>query len=286
MKKCFLVIACIIIPILLSAQTEPKDWKKKKFFPFINKTHTKIPKNERKKPFQDPKRKTVFMYPEWSFDSGIGTTNSFTDIGGRRWEGRDLFTDVQFRSTNLNLAFSIEYRHQTRMGYCIAFNYGKISGSDAYSPNTSRSGRNHSFTNKIYELGLKHKFYLLNNIYRSGWTNREPFQYYIYYGVNGFLNNPKLIDPSGDNITKPYSKLQVSVPIGLGLHYTFEKHLRVGFDIAYRTTFTDYLDGFTTKWSDRRDAYMFSSFNVGYVLSKNTYKKRSYDNKKFKLKLF
>ncbi len=228
------------------------------------------------------------MFPEWSFDVGAGSSNSFTDIGGKGWEGKDIFTDVQLSTTKIDYTFFVEYRNRTRMGYVLSFNYGKLSGSDALSPNTSRTARNNSFTNKIYELGFKHKFYFPINIYRNGWYYQEPLQFYLFYGIAGFYHNPKLVDPSGEyKPKKSFSKIQPTIPLGMGIHYTFEKHLRIGFDVAWRMTFTDYLDGFTTEYSNRMDSYAFSSFTIGYAISKNKYKKRVTDTKpKFKLKVF
>jgi hypothetical protein len=288
MIKNGLFIVFLLIPIFIYAQTEPKEWKKKKIFPLFNLSHSKVSKNERKKPFQDPKRETVFMYPEWSFDGGLGISNSFTDIGGKKWEGKDLFMDVQLRTTKLAHSFYIGYRYKTKMGYGFSFNYGKFSGSDAFGPKTSRTARNNSFTNRIYEFGFNHKFYLLTNIIKNGWTYQEPTQYYVYYGIYTFINNPVLADPTGKyEPQKKISKFQISIPIGFGIHHTFENHLRVGVDFAWRKTFTDYLDGFTTKFSKRKDSYTFTSIFVGYALSKNNYKKRTNENKKqLKIKEF
>jgi len=287
MKKQYLIICLLIIPIFVFSQSQPKDVSKKKGF-HLFKSNTTIGRNERKKPFQNAKRKTKFMYPEWSFDAGMGNSNSFTDVGGKKWEGRDFFTDVQMKTTKLDYALLIEYRRVARMGYVFSMHYTRFSGFDAYSPNTSRYARNNSFTNTIFEFGFKHKVYLLKNIYRNGWNYQEPLQYYAYYGLCSFVNNPVLHDPTGRyEPQKSYSKLQLSIPIGIGIFYTFENHLRIGYDFSWRKTFTDYLDGFTTKFSDRKDSYSFSTITIGYALSKNQYKKRSNDNRKpFKLKVF
>jgi len=290
MNKIAIFLFCLIIPFFIVAQTNPKDWKKKKSFSIFtkNRTNSKVSPNERKKPFQDPKRKTIFMYPEWTFDGGVGYSNSFTDIGGKAWEGKDIFTDVQMRTTKLAFSTFVNFRYKTRMGYGFAFNYTKFSGADAYASNTSRTERNNSFSNTIYEFGFNHKFYLLRNLYRQGWTYREPTQFYAYYGFYTFINNPVLNAPYVEyKPSKKISKFQISIPIGVGFHYTFENHLRFGFDFGYRKSFTDYIDGFTTDFSNRKDCYSIATFYAGYALSKNKYKKRTNDNKKpYKLKIF
>jgi hypothetical protein len=286
MNKITIVLIIILIPFIGFTQTNPKDWNRKKHLFNKTKTNSKVSPNERKKPFQNPKRKTIFMYPEWTFDGGLGIANSYTDIGGKAWEGKDLFTDVQMRTTKWANYVNLGYRHKTRMGYGFSFNIANFSGSDVYAQGTSRTDRRNSFTNRIYEFGFNHKFYLLNNIFRNGWNYQEPTQYYVYYGLYTFINNPVLVDPSeGYRPTGKVSKFQISVPLGLGIHHTFENHLRIGFDFAYRKTFTDYLDGFTTQFSNRKDAYSTATVFVGYALSKNKYKKRT-NRKPFKNKVF
>jgi hypothetical protein len=276
MNRLWFVIGFFIIPIFLFSQTNPKNLGEKKGFHIFS--NSKVSPNETKNPFQIIKRNKYlrYMYPEWSFDVGLGTSNSFTDIGGKDWAGKNLFTDVQMESTNLSFALFAEYRKQIRSGFGLTFYYGKITGSDAYSPNTSRSHRNNSFTNNIFELGIRHKIYLQpNKYYKYGWNYRGPLHYYIYYGLNGFFNNPQLHDPTGNyEPTKKISKIQVSIPLGIGIYYIFHNHYRFGFDTAYRLTFTDYIDGFTTHASNRRDSYFFTSFTLGYAFTKNNYKKR------------
>lgn len=277
MKKLFLVILHIIIPILLFAQTDPKVWNE-------SNTPSPIKKKQKKLDRIPPKiKRTLFMFPEWTIGGGIGSSNSFTDIGGKEWEGKDLFTDVQLRTTKLSYGLFAEYRdYNRRMGYVISFKYGKVSGSDAFSPNTSRSPRNNSFTNNIFELGLNHKIYFFNG-YNNGGFFRPLIEYYVYYGVNGFLNNPVLNDFSGYySNQKKFSKVQVSVPFGLGLHYTFENHLRIGYDFGWRMTFTDYIDGFTTKFSQRNDSYAFTTLTIAYAFSNNIYKKLTNPIHKYK----
>ncbi|MFM9985568.1 MAG: hypothetical protein ACKVOK_10080, partial [Flavobacteriales bacterium] len=39
-----------------------------------------------------------------------------------------------------------------------------------------------------------------------------------------------------------YSQFGVAIPVGLGMYFTFNKEWRVGWEINWRTTFTDYLD--------------------------------------------
>jgi hypothetical protein len=49
---------------------------------------------------------------------------------------------------------------------------------------------------------------------------------------------------------KKYSPIGLAVPAGLGLHFTFARRHRVGWDFGWRTTFSDYLDDASTVYAD------------------------------------
>ncbi|HRF81550.1 MAG TPA: hypothetical protein PL070_15850, partial [Flavobacteriales bacterium] len=42
----------------------------------------------------------------------------------------------------------------------------------------------------------------------------------------------------------------VSVPVGIGFHFTQRRRHRFGMDLGWRTTFTDYLDDVSTTYKD------------------------------------
>jgi hypothetical protein len=49
---------------------------------------------------------------------------------------------------------------------------------------------------------------------------------------------------------KPYSKVQISVPIGLGFSYKIGNNLDFSFEIGYRILFTDYIDDVSENFVD------------------------------------
>jgi hypothetical protein len=103
---------------------------------------------------------------------------------------------------------------------------------------------------------------------------------------------------------KPYSKISAAIPLGIGFYFTKDRVFRIGWELGIRKTFTDYLDDVSTSYAapealnplaaelanrtdelnstpiaeenykpgskrgdpSNKDAYMFSTVNISYVL--------------------
>jgi hypothetical protein len=54
------------------------------------------------------------------------------------------------------------------------------------------------------------------------------------------------------------------IPLGLGAKMTLDPNLLIGVELAGRYALSDYLDGYTSQWSKRNDAYHTFSVTVNY----------------------
>ncbi len=52
-----------------------------------------------------------------------------------------------------------------------------------------------------------------------------------------------------------YGAFGVAIPAGIGLYFTFDKTWRFGWELSWRTTFTDYLDDISTDYLDPAEYY-------------------------------
>lgn len=272
----------MIIPAIAFSQGHRKKSGKRK------KTHHKSsPK------FMSNKNKHKYggnKYTEYDGGLTIGTASSLTDIGGKKWAGRDFFMlDNQFNTTNIAVGLFARKRLDKHFAVNGSLDYAGLSGSDLYSPGTSRFNRGKSFTNKIVELSAKCEYFLPKNK-----RLHSPLDYFGYAGLGVFYQNPKVVDSNPEEAiissTQPvkFSKIQLTMPIGIGFYYTFPNYLRVGMDIGYRKTFTDYMDGFTRPASQGNDCYFFTMVNVAYVFKASSRTKmsayRNYSKKFFRKK--
>lgn len=204
-------------------------------------------------------------------DAGVvvGPIFSLTDIGGSGTKKRPLFLDIQYGQTQFFYGAFARYRIlPIDVAISTGIYHGTLSGSDLLSPGTSRYLRGFSFTNSITEWTTKGEYFLPISKFTM-----SRFDYYVGLGATLLFHNPKLSMPdSAENLNPPglvYKKGQLAIPMSAGVVYTFPNNMfRVGLDVSWRKTFTDYLDGFTRPWAKHKDSYMMATVNGSYIIGK------------------
>lgn len=195
-------------------------------------------------------------------------------------------TDVSF--TRPAGAISFAHRFGPRYTFMGSFMYGTLRGADAESADFAdaenakyRYQRNLSFRNNIKELSALAYFDLFEN--DATYMSRPTWTPYAYLGVAGILHNPQALAPAQDlqgnaipeagqwvdlrplgtegqystlqptDVNygiKPYSKIQVAIPIGIGARFRLNDLMDLWFDVGFRYTFTDYLDDVSGNYVD------------------------------------
>lgn len=224
---------------------------------------------------QDPrwtKRKRYF-----TLGGSLGATNYFGDIVPEA-----SFTSLGLSSTRHNVGMHYAYKMFPRVAFRGSLSWGRIYGDDAKSAseneadNLPRFKRNLSFRSDIKELALTAVIDLFQN--RQMYTRRPDFAPYGFIGIAAFHHNPKAytdkapgvtsgwyaLQPLGTegqnvpagpgvNYPKPYSRIQVAIPIGVGVKYRLDRQWDFGFEIGWRKTLTDYLDDVSGTYADKND---------------------------------
>lgn len=216
---------------------------------------------------------------------GIGTTNVFGDIGGSA-DKNNLYglKDLKIKETGLSFYAGARYKITYDMAIKLNLIYGFANGSDIGSRNP---GRNFSFTTSFFEPSVQYEYYFISDystnrnvaaLYnRRGMINDyKTWTAYGFVGVGGLLFNPKLSfngsDPRPDlNYFSNYSKFTAVIPIGLGVKYVVDRYWSLGFELGRRFTFTDYLDGISSKFSKSNDTYYFGVLHAIYKLETDRY---------------
>jgi hypothetical protein len=99
----------------------------------------------------------------------------------------------------------------------------------------------------------------LGNTYKY----RNGFRAYVFAGIGGFYSNPKTLYKGEVVALRPYQtegvaykSIVLNIPMGVGFYFTIDKSNRIGFEMNYRKTFTDYLDDISGKYpSQPSDPY-------------------------------
>ena len=199
-----------------------------------------------------------FAQYHWDLGGSLGASNYLGDIGGKQQTRRDFVADLKFSQTHFAGDVFARYRFTPFISLKTSFAYGRLSGADALSTNPGREGRNLSFRNDIFELAATAEFcFFSTQDVGHSFRYANSFKAYCFAGIGGFYNDPKA-NYNGEWIAlQPlmtegvsYSKYQLAIPAGIGFYYTFNKVNRVGWELGWRTTFTDYIDDISTVYAD------------------------------------
>lgn len=204
----------------------------------------------------------------WDFGVNIGASNYLGEIGGQEETRRDFVFDMKLNRTQMVYGAFGRYKLTPQLAFNVGVNYGRIRANDYNSQNPARVARNLSFSNDILEVSGRLELTLLydNDVGGRGYYNPD-FRLYGFIGAGVMKHNPKttyygdLEQFNGESVElQPlqtegveYDLWQFTLPAGIGIYFTHRKIHRFGWEIGYRTTFTDYLDDVSTTYAEQSE---------------------------------
>lgn len=217
---------------------------------------------------------------KWDFGVKAGGSNYLGDIGGQELTRRDFIWDMRLDDTRMN--YSVFARRKMNKRWALAANADYISvwGIDANSSNPARRARNSNFRNRIVELGGRAELTVFydNDVGGKGYYDPD-YRFFVFAGLAGFYHNPQgqifgAVDDAGnilnssyksqwydlrpfrtENQESEYEKIGLAVPVGVGMYFTFNKQFRLGWELNWRTTFSDYIDDVSGQYGDIAEIY-------------------------------
>ena len=145
--------------------------------------------------------------------------------------------------------------HLTARGF---ISYGSIKAADAENKNPSLQQRNLSFETRLKELELSMQYNLFS--LNDKWWTPYAFAGLGFFNFKSFANDPAgnktylqpLSTEGQEFITGKgnYKRTTLAIPFGIGAEYALNEDMRVGLEIGYRKTFTDYIDDVSTNYVD------------------------------------
>ncbi|RMG78780.1 MAG: hypothetical protein D6707_09350 [Bacteroidetes bacterium] len=201
-----------------------------------------------------------FSQYNWDFGIGIGAANYLGDIGGKEKPARPFVWDIKLSQTRWDITGGFaRYRFHDNFAAHVGLNIAEIRGADSLSTNPERVGRNLDFRNRIIELAgrIEWYFYSIADVGGTGMYQLD-FRSYVFAGVGGIYHNPMgylngwvpLRPLKTEGQDKEYSKFALSIPVGVGLFYTYKRNHRFGWEFGWRWTNTDYLDDISGTYPD------------------------------------
>lgn len=191
---------------------------------------------------------------EGEFGIGVGAAHYFGDLNTRAQLNRPKVAATVFFRKNFSNYVAAR----------IGASYARLGYSDVYnSKNEYMSRRNLSFNSNVWELSLQGDFNFFRFMpgepqysftpyvtFGAGLFSYDPFAYLA--GEKVFLR-PLGTEGQGSSLypdRKQYSTMAVSFPIGVGLKYSINERINIGFEVLYRFTNTDYLDDVSKTYVD------------------------------------
>jgi opacity protein-like surface antigen len=205
---------------------------------------------------------------------GIGTTNVYSDLGGAPNATSLLFIkDITFRSTRPSLYAGVRYRVNPRTSVKLNFIYGYSKTSDYTGSRNELRG--FSSVTDLFEISGHYEYYLLPEFRfmrsaamfnRRGMINDySRLGFYVFSGIAATMYWPHLtVEPRQGDEYKNNFGFTGAVPVGAGVKFIISDKWMLGYEIGYRQSFTDFMDGFKSPWSKRWDGYWISSINLIY----------------------
>lgn len=196
---------------------------------------------------------------------GLGATQFLGDLGGRDRIGTDYsLRDIDWSSTNIGGMVGFRYRFHPYFATSTTLNVGMVRGNDALTNEIIRNSRNLHFRSIIVELAQRlevivwanEKFGARYKVKGLKYAKDKNTQIYLFGGVGATYFNPKAMYQGSwvalrplktegqglDGGAKPYSPVTLSIPMGVGFRIGLNRMWRIGLEVAYVKTFSDYID--------------------------------------------
>jgi hypothetical protein len=205
---------------------------------------------------------------------GVGSTNVYGDLGGAPNATNLLFIkDITFRNTRPSIYTALRYKIDPKMALKFNVIYGYSRNADF---NGSRNEMREfvSITNLV-EASAQYEFYFLQEerrmrsaamFNRRGMINNySTIGAYVFAGIGGVTYWSKLdVEQRPFDTYKPETGFTLALPIGVGIKYVLSDKWMLGWELGYRHTLSDFLDGIQTPWSNNTDVYWVSTLNLSY----------------------
>lgn len=206
--------------------------------------------------------------------AGAGPSFFFGDIGGYSQGENNLgIKDLTFLQTRADLNLNLRYRILSDLNARLSLTTGLLRATDARGSNEGRAMSSSIF---IFEPALIGEFYFIKNSAEKSYlfSKRQKrarnsifsdMDFYAFAGIGGVSysarGNDKLVTKNIDN--KGFAAV---IPVGFGASLIYSPELNFGVELGGRYSFSDYIDGYTSQYSNSNDVYYFLNFTVTYKL--------------------
>jgi len=232
-----------------------------------------------------------FSQNRWDFGVKVGASAGLCDIGGIQRGGSPLVINVQPSQIRWDLGAYIRYKIVPAFSISAQFDYVRLQGFDSLSKVTSIRDRNLNYRDDIFEAYVRAEWTFFEITDIGGFYHyKNSFNAYLFIGAGLFHMNPEAmitestppayVGSYGTYIPlhtlttegeSEYSLIQPTIPMGIGFYYTLNRTYKLGWELAWDKTFTDYIDDVSGKYPNYgNDANLPNPYSK-YMSSQSAY---------------
>ena len=208
----------------------------------------------------------------------IGTSQFLGDLGGQIGVGKGFIIDTDIQSVRPTFGVFGRYNIGGHFAARLDINYIQLHGDDKLAGNGGFSGttpradvlddawyryyRNLNFRSHVFDASIAAEIIPYNFELGGGYQNYSVLSPYGFIGVGIFAFNPeglyngtwvelKPLRTEGQGLVDgraEYDLVQLNIPMGFGLKWTYNDTWSVALEINHRMTFTDYIDDVSTDY--------------------------------------
>jgi hypothetical protein len=210
----------------------------------------------------------------WEASMGFGPSIFFGDVGGySRAENVLGIKDMTYKQTRFNINGNIKYRVTQDINVRLSLTTGLLHATDKRGSN---DGRGLEATTGFFEPAIIGEYAFIKNNAEGSYLFQkgnggfmksivESLDVYVYSGIGGINYRVKT-----NTLLATYRMnnggFAMVIPVGLGANLIYSPDLNFGMEIGARYAFTDYLDGYTSQYSQVNDVYYLINFTVTYKM--------------------
>jgi Domain of unknown function (DUF6089) len=191
----------------------------------------------------------------------IGFSQNFhfsARLGMANYQGDLKEKAISFKQARLLGSIGARYDLSEKISARSYLTFTSLTADDKNGNNFMKQ-RNLNFKTGIvdWELTAQYGFFSLNE---KWWTP------YVFAGIGLFHYKPYTDDAAGNKTflqplstegqgfaagVKEYKLTQFTIPFGVGAEYSLNEDMRIGIELGYRKTFTDYIDDVSKVYIDQ-----------------------------------
>jgi hypothetical protein len=216
----------------------------------------------------------MWKFKRYEASIGIGPSSFYGDIGGYSQSKNVLgLRDITLKQIRFDVSGNFKYRITQEFSVRLCLSTGLLQATDKRGSNEGRGFKASTF---FVESDLIAEYYFIKNKAESSYlftkgqhpgfiTFIKKLDFYALTGIGGVGYTVK-----GNNRLETFGMHHGGfagvIPVGLGSTLIYSPNINFGVEFTARYSLSDYIDGYTSQYSNSNDVYYFFNFTVSYKM--------------------